>query len=58
LNLLNRIKTVATPATAIPKPYSRGRYVVVGWRLSRGEEALIYLLPVKARDEEAVPKAH
>jgi len=43
--LLSRIKAVAKPGITIPKPYSKGKYIVERWGISREEEALVYSIP-------------
>jgi hypothetical protein len=42
-----RIKSKCPPGTIIPKPRSAGKYVITGWGKSRGEDALVYQLPMK-----------
>ncbi len=44
-NILDIIKTTATPGTAIPKPAARSDYIVKCWGKRRGESALIYKIP-------------
>jgi hypothetical protein len=45
--IIPRIKRVIRPGTKIPKPQTRRAYVVIGWGMSRGEEALVYELPTR-----------
>jgi hypothetical protein len=54
--LISRIKAVATPGTRIPKPKSNGIYVVLGWTVSRGEEALVYRIPKRPGTKRASQK--
>jgi len=54
--ILERIKKATPPGTKIPKPESDESYIVVGWGTSRGEEALVYELPVKPTSMKASQK--
>ena len=56
MKILNRIKKVAVAGTVIPKPMSSQGYVVVGWGISRGEEALVYRIPTKTGAGKASTK--
>lgn len=54
--ILERIKKATPPGTKIPKPESDESYVVIGWGISRGEDALVYELPMKPTSRRASQK--
>ena len=43
--ILDLIRRRAGPGTAIPRPQSRGGFVVKGWGRRRDEQALVYNFP-------------
>ncbi len=43
--IIDRILKAAPPGTVIPKPATKGRFIVKGRGLRRGETALIYTIP-------------
>jgi hypothetical protein len=47
ITIIGRIKAVLPPGARIPKPQSYENYQVVRWDSSRGEEALVYRLPIR-----------
>ncbi len=54
--LIDRIRATVPVDTWIPKPESTGKYKVVGWGESRGEEALVYEIPAEAGSLKASRK--
>jgi hypothetical protein len=54
--ILNRVKAIAVPSMRIPKPQSTQAYEVVGWRMSRGEEAVVYRIPMQPGTRKASEK--
>ena len=43
--ILAEIERVITPGAVIPKPQSRGDFIMKGWGIRRGERAFIYTIP-------------
>lgn len=54
--IIKRIKRIARPGTKIPKPKSTEEYIIVRWGKSRGEEALVYQLPMKPTSKKPSEK--
>ena len=54
--IIERIKKIARPGTKIPKPKSTEEYIIVRWGKSRGEEALVYQLPMKPTSKKPSEK--
>lgn len=45
LSIADEVERVVRPGTVIPKPQARAEFRVEGWRVSRGERALVYSIP-------------
>ena len=45
VNIERELREKITPGTLIPKPKAKGGFIVKGWGIRRGENALIYLIP-------------
>ena len=54
--VIERIKAKCPPGTVIPKPQSADKYVIKGWGKSRGEDAIVYQLPMKPYSKKASTK--
>ena len=54
--IVQRIKKSIKADTVIPKPEAKANFIVKGWGIRRGEEALIYLIPNHNNPHKPYPK--
>jgi len=47
MSIIDRIRENVKSGTVIPKPESTEEYEIKGWGKSRGEDALVYYVPMK-----------